>query len=417
MSQRFEELAEKFNTELDQQVERDAVVEGARARALGAMARPRSTNRPRWTVGIVAAAAVMLLSLWFARRGVSPQNDLTAREGGGATQSLNGRWIATSESSRTLAFSDGSMMRVDPRTNVRITATGAHRVTVQLERGRSSFEIRHHSTTQWVVEAGPFRVHVVGTRFVVRWSADQQEMRLSLLEGQVRVDGGLLEAQLVSAGQQLVVNAASRTSTLSDLQEERQASQQPSPSQGASVDASLNDDSSVVQTAVDASAEPRTIGSSGPRWQVLARAAHYREALDVVHRAGVRATLDRASVDDLLLFARAARLAGEADEARTALRRLLARQVRGPASYAAMFELGRITADIDRDYPAALRWFEQAARGDPSGNWAEEAQGRAIECARRSGQRDRARELATTYLQRWPSGAFAAFARAAGGSP
>ena len=193
MSPQFDQIAKSYNDELQQQVTRNAVVENARDRVLSAVARPQQTLRPRWTAGITTIAAVLLLALWLGRRALSPSDELTAREGSGAVRSLNGFWIATSATSRTLTFSDDSTMRVEPQSNARITATGAHRATVQLERGRSSFDIRHHTTTRWIVEVGPFRVHVVGTRFDVHWIPEQQEMRLSLAEGQVRVVGGLLE--------------------------------------------------------------------------------------------------------------------------------------------------------------------------------------------------------------------------------
>jgi hypothetical protein len=416
MTAQFDALAKKYDADLDDELDRGAVVEGARGRVLAASGVRKASSR-RWA-GAGALAAVLLLSVWFGSRLMQSRGELSMRAENGARQSLDGRWIATHATTSRLEFSDGSTMRLDPHTNLRITATGPHRAVVQLERGAAAFDIHHAPSTQWLVEVGPIRVLVVGTRFTVRWLPDDQVMVLALSDGQVRVDGSFFGSQLVSAGQQFVVNVPAHTSTLSDRSSDALSVREPARTTTA--DGAVTSDRAGVVTAVGDAAvnavAPRAVPAA-VRWQSLALDARYQEAWDAVRRHGVAVTVERSSTDDLLLFARVARLAGEPNAAKLALTRVLARRPRSAVGAAAMFDLGRIAADIERDPVEALRWFEQLSQSDPQGRWAEESVGRAIECARRAGQRARARELAASYLRRWPTGSFASFARATEGGP
>ena len=75
-----------------------------------------------------------------------------------------------------------------------------------MHRGSLQAAVVHAPGTRWVVRPGPFRVHVTGTRFGVDWSPTAGVLAVTLREGSVVVDGGVLGAGVpLRAGQRLQV--------------------------------------------------------------------------------------------------------------------------------------------------------------------------------------------------------------------
>jgi TolA-binding protein len=72
----------------------------------------------------------------------------------------------------------------------------------------------------------------------------------------------------------------------------------------------------------------------------------------------------------------------------------------------AAFLLGRSAAPA-----VAARWFDEYLREAPGGPFAREAAGRLVESHSRAGNHAAARQAASVYLQRYPNGPHAAFAR------
>src|SRR4029453_16996906 len=114
------------------------------------------------------------------------------------------------------------------------------------------------------------------------------------------------------------------------------------------------------------------------RWSAALAAGHLDHILAEAERAGVKATLDRASGDDLLALADAARYRRRMDLARTVL---LARRRRFPDSPRALdaaFRLGRVEEASDRGLARALEWYDEYLMRAPTGTYASEALGRKM---------------------------------------
>ena len=79
-----------------------------------------------------------------------------------------------------LQFSDGSSLALNPGTSTRVTDIDAHGSRVLLESGRAHVRVTHRPAAKWVVDAGPYSVHVVGTEFDVRWSGGDEVLDVQM---------------------------------------------------------------------------------------------------------------------------------------------------------------------------------------------------------------------------------------------
>ena len=101
----------------------------------------------------------------------------------------------------------GRRWRWIPGTSTRVTDVDAHGSRVLLESGRAHVRVTHRPAAKWVVDAGPYSVHVVGTEFDVRWSGSEEVLDVQLHRGAVIVRGPLASGGLtMEAGQHLVAN-------------------------------------------------------------------------------------------------------------------------------------------------------------------------------------------------------------------
>jgi len=93
----------------------------------------------------------------------------------------------------TIAFEDGTRIDLGKGAQVRMQPlTFARGAELTLDDGDLRVAVVHRLGTRWAVLAGPFRIDVSGTRFRVNWSRQRGRFRISMLEGEVRVSGGLL---------------------------------------------------------------------------------------------------------------------------------------------------------------------------------------------------------------------------------
>ncbi|MFC5696798.1 FecR family protein [Pseudomonas sp. GCM10022186] len=131
-------------------------------------------SRRRFLQGAMAAAASLLLA-------------------GGATYLLDpfaegGETHATRLGERRqVTLADGSTLDLNSRTRVTVLFAADRRL-VRLEAGEAMFSVTPDRARPFVVEAGPGRVTVTGTRFNVRH--DARDMRVAVESGQVLVAGG-----------------------------------------------------------------------------------------------------------------------------------------------------------------------------------------------------------------------------------
>jgi transmembrane sensor len=309
-------------------------------------------------------------------------------------------WVTARDTEQSLRFSDGSSVVAGPHTTTRVmqvTSDGAH---LTLERGHIDAHVVHRDASRWQVAAGPFVVHVTGTRFRVSWNPQTEKLALKVSEGKVEVTGDGSKHEL-SAGSvlELSANAAAGVNSALLGDEPKAAS---SRSAEPSAEPSARDEDELIAA--------RKAAERKPDFRELSTAGHYREALAAVEQQGFAASCESLGARDLLTLGSTARLAGRADRAREAY---LAARRRFPHSAEAgisAFSLGRLASDAGRASDAT-GWFNRYLTEQPGGPLAREAAGRLIELLRQTGDEARARTAAESYLKRYPTGPHAALAQ------
>lgn len=377
--------------------------------ALGEHLLRRSQERRRSSqVGVASAAVVLLGAFAVAGLGLWPSRDTATVA---TVRAQAGERVEARLLDLALAFEDGSKVVLSSGGSLRTEAIGRASAELALERGRVHVHVVHSSATHWTVRAGQYAIAVTGTRFRVDWQPDPGAFSVVVEEGSVRVTGGLLAAAVdIRAGQSMA------------LENGRPFGGVPSVSSPvapqASSPASASDRESEPATAPPAPSEMPTSSlhrtairrASTPSWREQAEAGRYREALAEAERKGFEGICREAGGSDLLTLAEAARFAGRAERAQQALRTVRTRFGRSEDAAMAAFVLGRIAAENRRDYPDAAHWFRTYLVERPGGRLNREAEGRLLESLAFM-DRNTARAAARTYLERYPTGPHAAFAR------
>src|SRR5882724_1374722 len=179
---------------------------------IAASRRYRSRTRSRVAVALALAATFAAVAVtWLRPR---PLRYEIAGAPGAATASYVS---APPESPVDLLFSDGSDVRAEPGSRLRVDETYGNGARVLLDRGKTSSHVAHHERSSWTFVAGPFEVHVVGTRFDLKWDPLSEELDLRLREGSVEVRSPLADGPIVvRAGQRFRATMARHRMTVLD---------------------------------------------------------------------------------------------------------------------------------------------------------------------------------------------------------
>jgi hypothetical protein len=363
--------------------------------------RPRRRRRPIMILALGLAGAVAVALAFVTARPPALTFEIT---GAAERQGEEIEWItAPTGSPVQVAFSDGSRLALTARARVRVLDRSAAGARVVLERGRLGAEIVHrHAATSWRIEAGPFEVQVVGTRFDLAWDPASRRFDLSLRDGQVRVTGPRIAgARTVDAGEHFEVDLG------------RPAEVSPPARQPVAPPADTAPSVSV----------PRRHGPNPermrvpPAWRSLAAAGRFDEAWASIAALDFDGVVAGAGAGELALVADVARFSGHAPQAAVALHALRERFPFASDAADVSFLLGRLAADQRHDPAAAVEWLTRYLRERPDGAFAAEAAGRLIECRRALGDDDAARAAARHYLASYPAGSYAALARRVLDSP
>ena len=414
-----------------------------------------------WAVGgaALAAAAVAL----FALRGMPlemPPKVLSVQLSESGTNVDVGQYVHVPPAKEVgLDFSDGSHIAVAEHSRVRLTGLRMNGADVSLESGLMQVKVKHRSDTSWHISAGPFGVHVIGTRFDVRWKPEDDNFELTLHEGKVELSGcafsagyrmvagqtvrtackngrfamGLIDGSAAAAAGSGSVEsfAAAEQAAVAEAQAESPVQQaQPQPAPVSHEPAQVAPEATTPVTAPGhekpAVDKPASKGRAhqgnqanqanqakrdAQDFRALARAGQYVEALRAAKAAGFEQECARANARELSLLATAARYAQDTVSEAYALR-LLRDRFRGTkdASIAA-FALGRIEFDNHVAYAKAAEWFRTYLREQPRGDLTREALGRLLEATQHLGDRAGVRELALRYLSDYPDGPHAVLAQ------
>ncbi len=229
------------------------------------------------------------------------------------------------------------------------------------------------------------------------------------------------------AGQRLVVNLA-RLETLIAEEKPEEAVDEPA---GAPVSRTIAAPALRPSAVRDKTAGPSTFAAAAPstvakpiakidgerRWAGELVRGHWDRILEDVERAGVEATLDKASSEDLFALANAARYRRRTDLARTALLAERRRFPGSPRALDATFLLGRVEESREGGMGRAVAWYDEYLARTPTGAYAAEALGRKMTLTNELGGPAEARPIAEEYLRRFPRGSYAGSARALGRVP
>jgi transmembrane sensor len=356
--------------------ERAAQQERGRARGLGL------GGKLGFAFVLAAGAAVAVLALGVPSdapeptpSGQSSAASLT-RSDGSAFESI------AAEGARPVrvALSDGSALDVAPGGLIVPVELTARRVVLRLQRGTTRFAVRPGGPRRWVVEAGPARVEVIGTRFEVARGADGTHVRVE--EGKVEVHGAGLPGGLV----QLTVGQEVTVPTRAGAQ------------------------ATVRSTPAAGTVEPPSGAAEAPLPEAALAGEPRRAPVDRGSSAHTPppAPTPANGVEALLAEADRLRMAREHAAAARVLERVLNEHASDPRAGLAAFTLGRLREQALADARGAATAYARALELGLSGPLAQSARGHLARTLFAAGLREEAAHAAREYLTRHPRGPDAA---------
>lgn len=376
-----------------------------------------SSARTGWAIGAWATiCGVTLVAGTLLWRGTVASH-LTATLGDSKSPVAEGAWVnAPAMASLPLQFSDGSRVEVTPSSRVRLLELSQRGAQLALDSGRAGVDVVHRDDRRWELRAGPFVVHVTGTKFDLSWTPNDDRFELVMQEGQVELVGcGFGAGRQLVAGQRVL---ASCHDNRVEISYDRAAVPEPASSVLGSVSESNGsemDDSPAARAIASPSsglAVPKQPSATPIKvdWGALAKQGKYAEALEVVERSGFATESARMRLDELALLAETARHARKPAKARQALTLLRQRFPGSRQAGLAAFSIGVLEFDSWGAYSKAAGWFRTYLKEAPSGPLTREARGRLMEALSRSGSAESSR-LASAYLRDYPAGPHAALAK------
>lgn len=366
-------------------------------------ARVRRLRAAALLVGVVLLGG----SLW--RRGyVAKQiGQPIAYEVGGGLALRNGELVAApAADSPAVRFSDGTLVRLEPRTRGRVVQVAPDGATVALYEGKAHVNVQHRANARWLFEAGPFEVRVHGTAFSIAWDAATEHFDLQMESGVVSVVGPISGEEItLRAGQSLSVTLGEHqraaASTAASVPSPPQAEEAKASATAGAVAEPAGNRGSEVSAPV---AEPARVANG---WRRELAEGHAANIVAEAQRQGLVRVFASADSEDLAALADAARYVGREDVARRALNAQRRRFPGSKRAAEASFLLGRLEDESPAGTARALAWYNRYLTEAPSGAYASEALGRKMTVLERSGRHADAVAIARTYLRRFASGSYA----------
>jgi ferric-dicitrate binding protein FerR (iron transport regulator) len=191
---------------------------------------------PGW-FALPAFAAGCALLVW----GLFPMPSSLRYQVSGASQT--GSYVsAPAGHSVAIDFSDQTRVVLAPTSQLRVQATSPRGAHLLLERGTAVVHVVHRDNADWTFAAGPFDVHVPGTRFELRWEPAPQVFELTLHEGSVVIQSPLSVAPLaLRAGQTFRGDLPHHTLTTTEVRSQRPSAAACSPERARACDRALTD--------------------------------------------------------------------------------------------------------------------------------------------------------------------------------
>jgi len=145
-------------------------------------AKLRYTERQRRLPLAWAALTVMIATVVIAV--FTRSAAVTSAPSASSSSTLNpptaGRLLTTTSRTAVVALKDGSGLSLAAHTRASIDERDVQNTTVSLTGGRIDLQVKPRKTGEFRVEAGRYRVRVVGTRFSVTYAASAQHIRVEV---------------------------------------------------------------------------------------------------------------------------------------------------------------------------------------------------------------------------------------------
>lgn len=385
----------------------------------------------RW-LGLAAAVGIAVAVAALILPGERPLDFSVGNEPGLERQ---GRWIRNSDQEALpVRFADGSVIELGADTEARVVEANTDAVRVDLSVGEVVARIRPEDDIRWTIEAGPYRITVLGTVFSVAWSPVSSDLVVRVDQGVVLVEGrGLAPRGIeLAAGDRLEIQGctgryavapvsgaigmadAVASSTIEPTRESKDPvgarSSEPRTSTGerARPVVSVSPSTPAIE---EAEVPPGALDPGPLSWAEHYEREDYRAAIDAALESGLDDLLAGGTQQELRQLGDAARYAGRGAVATKVLETIRERFAESAHARTAAFLLGRVSQELRGDPATARRWFETYLDEAPAGPLSEEALGRLVDASERAGDRAAARRAAEQYLERYPEGVFARLAR------
>jgi transmembrane sensor len=269
----------------------------------------------------------------------------------------------------------------------------ASHVRMRLSRGQAHFDVVPNPDRSFEVEAGPYRVAVLGTVFDVQRT--DAAVRVAVSRGKVRVYGPHGATDLpVGESRSFPLDVAP-----SPVDPEP-AEEPPAEADGIPDEARTQSDTQEPHEGQAARKRRRERRDALPSWRSLSQSGDYEAAYASLRRArGVEN--DPAALMDA---ADAARLSGHPGSAVRYLERVVRDHRRSPVAPLAAFTLGRVYLDQLGQPHRAAEAFQLSRDLAPSGSLAQDALAREVEAHSKGGDAHQAWIRAQEYLKRYPNG-------------
>jgi hypothetical protein len=376
-----------------------------RANVLEAMHRvDRPLGRLRWELAAGLLAVVVAASVVLVLRN---RDDTASASLRGGAELVASSTVTSGEHAQTIDFSDGSRVLLEPRAAARVVRLDRQHTELALKSGKLEASVRHREGASWTVVAGPYEVHVVGTKFTVDWQQPSNTFRVAVTEGRVRVTGGELGERVVylEPGQQWERRDAppAPTVAVSAVPSVPEPELEPAPPPA-------------VSPQIVAPRSPRAAASAPPPDRPptiaeLTKSGKYRDAVELAEQQGFERIIRELPEGELLGLGNAARYTGQRGRARQAMLAVRDRFSGRPAAGLAALYLARIAEQLEHNPKEAARWLRVFLAGSPTGSLAADARGSLLSILLASGDTAGATAVARDYLRFHPTGPFADRAR------
>ncbi len=381
-----------------------------------ASAKPREGLRQRlgvpryWPAPVALLAAAALALFVFLPRGLSFEVIGAASEGGYVRAPL--------DKAAELLFSDQTTVIAAAGSRLRVEDTTSNGARVLLERGSATVHVVHQPDSAWNFVAGPFDVHVTGTRFDLAWDPAAETIDLVLIEGSVEVRGFSGSGPVaVRSGQRFRGDALRRSMVVTDAAapEARAAAQ---PDTLPSTHAGTEPAPAIVPPSDPEDVKPPASIPSPhapiDSWSKLIAQGQFKRIVEEARQRGVPGCLESCNAADLRALADAARYTAHGDIAEQSLL-ALRKRFAADAGRGAAFLLGRLYEGRGAT-GQAKSWYETYLRESPSGDFASEALAGKMRTVNALEGRKSAEPIAREYLRRYPAGVHAKTARQLAGT-